>query len=962
MKKLNYLLFICILLFSSSLLFSQSFVYVSPKENSILVSLNTNIILRSNVDVDKSSLSANEFSVTGTISGMHQGTVKLSDDNKTILFIPSSKFMANEEVSVVINAGIKTLDGQSLPPVSIHFKTTPLSQSININPLTLMGNGSMYNAIAANKLSKSIVRIAANNLPSDFPKIRIDSVNNPADGKIFLANFSVAANDTTGNYIMILNNDGSVVKYKKLDQPAFDFKVQPNGELSYAEVLVNYTSYAKVRWIVLDTSLTPVDSFECGNGYYADLHDFVLLPNGHALLFAYDPEPVDMSQVVQGGNPNATVIGAVIQELDASKNVVFQWRTWDYLPITDSYMNLTTQTVDLIHANAIDADNDGNILFSMRHLSTILKIDRQTGNIDWILGGKENQFSFLNEHAANSPDYFSFQHDVYALPNGDITLFDNGNQHSPPYSRAVEYHLDEQNKTANLVWEYRHSPDIYNFAMGSVQRLSNGNTFIGWGYASATGSPAITEVHSDNSIALELSLPSGQASYRAFKFPWASGMPGAKVSQGDLYAGNTYKFSSYNDTTGITIKFDQLNAALYPTVTVSNYNYAPVNPTFNSVAPIMVSNYFNISQLGVTSYTGEVQVNLNYFPAIINPKQTVVYARSNIDSDFIALPTSYDSASNELTFTTSNIGDFAFAIPQVITNAYMPVQISPKDSEIVNEGNPVSLVWGVRGMVQTYHLQVAKDSLFSNLVVDNSNLNSTSYTLNSVDSNTTYFWRLNNTNESGTSQWSSTERFITAPSYIKILSPRGGDEIYVDSTYIVRWESNLRDTMSIELTSGNNIASVIGDTVVSGTNAIQWKVPSNLPYDSTYKIVVTSLNYNNIYGTNHYTFTIISNITDVKSAKSIVKSYQLEQNYPNPFNPSTNIGYSIPTESHVSLEIYNIIGQKIATLVNETQKPGNYQTTWNASNLASGIYFYSLKAVSTSGNNFSSIKKMILLK
>jgi len=156
---------------------------------------------------------------------------------------------------------------------------------------------------------------------------------------------------------------------------------------------------------------------------------------------------------------------------------------------------------------------------------------------------RDEIFTFLNDNASNSPNYFSFQHNIHVLPYGDITLFDNGNQHSPPYSRGVEYKIDEQNKTADLVWEYRHKPDIYSTAMGSVQRLSNGNTVIGWGYASLTGSPAVTEVHPDNSTALEMHIPLGLISYRAYKFPWVSEIPEANITL-EILQGNTYKFNS----------------------------------------------------------------------------------------------------------------------------------------------------------------------------------------------------------------------------------------------------------------------------------------------------------------------------------------------------------------------------------------------------------------------------------
>jgi PKD repeat protein len=89
----------------------------------------------------------------------------------------------------------------------------------------------------------------------------------------------------------------------------------------------------------------------------------------------------------------------------------------------------------------------------------------------------------------------------------------------------------------------------------------------------------------------------------------------------------------------------------------------------------------------------------------------------------------------------------------------------------------------------------------------------------------------------------------------------------------------------------------------------------------------------------------------------IVKDYKLGQNYPNPFNPSTSIRYSIPEEGMVNLSVYNILGQKVASLVNQYLHAGNYEVNFDASGFVSGIYFYRLDA-----GNFSAVKKMILMK
>lgn len=110
----------------------------------------------------------------------------------------------------------------------------------------------------------------------------------------------------------------------------------------------------------------------------------------------------------------------------------------------------------------------------------------------------------------------------------------------------------------------------------------------------------------------------------------------------------------------------------------------------------------------------------------------------------------------------------------------------------------------------------------------------------------------------------------------------------------------------------------------------------------------------NVFGTmGNHTFT-----TDVEPVSGNIPSdFELNQNYPNPFNPSTTINFSIPVEAFVTLDVYNAIGQKVASLVNEDKSAGTYNVDFNASNLTSGIYFYKISA-----GNFTETKKMILMK
>jgi hypothetical protein len=95
---------------------------------------------------------------------------------------------------------------------------------------------------------------------------------------------------------------------------------------------------------------------------------------------------------------------------------------------------------------------------------------------------------------------------------------------------------------------------------------------------------------------------------------------------------------------------------------------------------------------------------------------------------------------------------------------------------------------------------------------------------------------------------------------------------------------------------------------------------------------------------------------------AVVTEYALSQNYPNPFNPSTTIEFAVPTSSNVSIEVYNILGQKVASLFNGYKSVGNHQVEWNASSFGSGVYFYKISAVSERGDKFQSVKKLMLMK
>ncbi|HMQ67723.1 MAG TPA: aryl-sulfate sulfotransferase [Ignavibacteria bacterium] len=464
-------------------------IYTEPVQNAKYVNVKNNIIVGFDDLIISSDLS-NLIMVDGRKSGRHSGEIIMTSDGKSLLFIPDQPFYYSEIVNVNINEVLTgSASGNSL---SYSFQTEKERSNIQTynsftNEFDNPAGNSVFNYIDGTGLENLEVTIS----------------NNPSPGQLFMSNFPFTAIPFTP-YIFTVNNRGSILSSINVTSHlrVVDYKRQPNG-------LRTFFSYKNTKYYALNDLNQIVDSFACGNGYITDQHEIKILNNGHILLMSYDPQLIDMNVIVPGGNPNAEVVGLIIQELDKNRNVVFQWRSWDHVEITEAiHENLNATVVDYVHGNAIEPDHDGNILISSRHLSEISKISRSTGEFIWRLGGVHNEFTFPNDPAG-----FSYQHDIRRIANGNVTLYDNGNYHSPPSSRAAEYHLDEVNKVATLVWEYRKDPAIYGFAMGSVQRLKNGNTLISWGSAN----PTITEVTQDGDIALEMTLPDGIYTYRTFR-------------------------------------------------------------------------------------------------------------------------------------------------------------------------------------------------------------------------------------------------------------------------------------------------------------------------------------------------------------------------------------------------------------------------------------------------------------
>ncbi len=231
---------------------------------------------------------------------------------------------------------------------------------------------------------------------------------------------------------------------------------------------------------------------------------------------AYDGRLRDLTAL--GGQPDQFVEDSVVQIVDRSGQVTFEWNSWDQV----KYEEQTTPDVraEYAHVNSVFVEPGGDLIISARGTSQVVKVSRSNAQTTWKLGGLSNQFQFINDPFGN----LCGQHTASRLDNGNILLFDNGVQCWPivpergELTRVSEYRLDEQTFEAELVWSYSQE-GAFTRAQGSAQRLQNGNTLIGWGLGPNL---LATEVNAAGEKVFEIAAVGDNGvftTYRAQRFP-----------------------------------------------------------------------------------------------------------------------------------------------------------------------------------------------------------------------------------------------------------------------------------------------------------------------------------------------------------------------------------------------------------------------------------------------------------
>jgi len=711
-------------------------------------------------------------------------------------------------------------------------------------------------------------------LPANFPAITVTAhdAQRVSPGYIFLASWSQFPG--SGTYLMILDNDGKPVqgdKYRELLKTAGDFKMQPNGLLSYAQTLapLPYTGGWDVEQKIVDDTLTNVlETIQMRNGYLAEFHDFQLLPNGNALIMGYYLSEVDLSQIVSGGNPGALVSGWVIQELDAQRNAVFQWRSWDHYNFeNDTFQNPTASMISRFHLNDLNLDVDGNLIAGTP--TEIRKINRQNGEVMWTLGGPLNEFTIVG--AGVDADDFG-GHGAYRLPNGNFLSYDNS--HGTVTSRALEYCLDETNKVATLVWSYTPPTTIAGRATGYAQRLPNGNTFICWGIPRNANVPICTEVTPAGEKVFELTFNNTSIqSYRAFRFPYPAKDQKIESTRSELSAGNTYAFTN----TGVSVAVLSGGGG-YNSLTVTREAFAPVYPLFQGKAPLVLPMRLSMAEFAIGTMRARIAFDTDNL-GLANPTNLTVYYRARAGTGlFLPQTTDYNPSTKELRVTltlnsqSGEFGEFIFGYPDVADVPYPPLLaqvenyrgvktnliIAPKRSlgdEIltVNQELPILLSWSPKGFARWYEFQISDSPDFASPLVTVPYQTEAFHVWSNAAPDTTYFFRVRTWNEGGESDWSM-DSFQTIAPTIAVTFPNGGESLQPGLTYFISWKDNVAENVVIDLyKNGVFQRSLVTN---ASTGSYRWEVGLGLVPGNDYSIKISSTVTGTLFDSSDLPFSI----------------------------------------------------------------------------------------------------------
>jgi len=437
-----------------------------------------------------------QVTVVGSQSGAHTGTIAADSDGDGGSFLPSTPFTPGETVTVT--TGLSVIGGNN-GQFSFAIATPVGPIGYGALPLVRAVPGGLQSFHSAPGLHPPTVDVTTDKAPASQGDIFVAPQFGPEqDGPMIL--------DAHGKLIWFLPTP---VKENSLTT---DFRVQTlHGEpvLTWWQGNTN-GGHGRGVGMIYSQQYQPLATVRAGNGLDIDLHEFLVTNQGDAYFLC--------AWRVQVPGIARPLVDAVVQEVDIQTGLVlFQWDALDHIPLSRSYFtqNRTGHNYDPYHANSISFDSDGNLIVSMRNTSAIYKVDRETGQIMWTLGGKASSFKL------GVSTHFWEQHDALMHPGEQMTIFDDEGAppRKHPTSRGVRIGLHVKHKTVNLIRAYGHAPQLPTAFEGSLQPLSHGDVFLGWGQQ-----PYLSEDNASGRQIFDAHFAEPTGSYRAYRFPW-SGQP-----------------------------------------------------------------------------------------------------------------------------------------------------------------------------------------------------------------------------------------------------------------------------------------------------------------------------------------------------------------------------------------------------------------------------------------------------
>jgi hypothetical protein len=324
-----------------------------------------------------------------------------------------------------------------------------------------------------------------------------------AAGQILLTPWRSSTND---NAAMMLTRDGRLLWYRRYSGGVRDLKVvRYRGRPALA-----YFTWGHRAYSLLDRHYREVQRIRT-RGHLTDMHELAITPQGTAYVGSYHN--------LRRRGTHEWIRDYTIQEIDLeSRKRLFEWHASDHVPLSASYAPRPRGKApwDFFHGNSIEppTSRDRTIVVSARNTSSVYGIDRKTGRVRWILGGKQDQFGLSRRRGAR----FCAQHDVRRI-RGGITMFDNGLLRGCPRhaARELRFRLRPSRRRARVVGAIPssavHRAGFFPWGLGSARRLPGGHLLVSWG-----NEPYVTEHTPGGRVVFGLRLRAN--TYRAVRVRW----------------------------------------------------------------------------------------------------------------------------------------------------------------------------------------------------------------------------------------------------------------------------------------------------------------------------------------------------------------------------------------------------------------------------------------------------------